>query len=78
MSTVIRVFDELSEFDTLASEGRERWVSQGHNGASVLGNLEELHYMKEPGTSVLGKVDANLQAWEEAYVGRNKRFEEGV
>ncbi|KAF3763102.1 hypothetical protein M406DRAFT_18307, partial [Cryphonectria parasitica EP155] len=47
MSTLLRGFDELAEFDRLATEGRAKWVSQGQSGASVEGNLEELYYREE-------------------------------
>lgn len=76
MSTMLRGFDELADFDTLAKEGREKWVSQGPNGAAVEGSLQQLHYREESEPEVSGDTsDSSIaEAWVNAYLERNKRF----
>lgn len=75
MSTMLRAFDELAEFDRLAREGRAQWVSQGHNGAAVEGNLQDLLYREEPHTDIDSHADPEIgEAWNRAYLERNKKF----
>lgn len=76
MSTMLRAFDELAEFDKLAKQGRAKWVSQGHSGAAVEGSLEQLHYREEakPEASSDMNDSAIAEAWSKAYVERNKKF----
>lgn len=76
MSTMLRAFDELAEFDKLAVEGRAKWVSEGRNGAAVEGNLQNLYYREEPKPPATGysRNEDIAKAWENAYVERNKKF----
>lgn len=80
MSTMLRAFDELGRFDELARVGRAAWVAEGPSGAAVEASLEELYYREEArpegGASAMDpmKEAAIAEAWERAYVERNKKF----
>lgn len=75
MSTMLRAFDELAQFDRLAKEGRANWVTQGPNGAAVEGNLQNLYYREEPKMDIDANWDPEIGvAWEKAYLQRNKEF----
>lgn len=84
MSTMLRAFDELAEFDALAGPGgRAAWVRHGPSGAAVEGNGGELIYRdpeRKEGKGVHGEEVAKIgEAWARIYGERNKRFaEEGV
>ncbi|KAG8170031.1 hypothetical protein KVR01_000776 [Diaporthe batatas] len=70
MSTMIRAFDELCEFDKLAAEGKEAWVASGPNGAVVEANLQNVTYREEPPRESdpivdNGMVDALTTKYEE-------------
>lgn len=76
MSTMLRAFDELAEFDKLAKVGRAKWVSEGHSGAAVEGTLDQLHYREEAKPEAASDTNDNTiaEAWAKAYVERNKKF----
>lgn len=74
MSTVIRAFDELAEFDGVGD--REQWVKTGHTGQTVEASLGNLYYQQErvrPDRNDEDNEGAG-EAWEKAYVERNKGF----
>ncbi|KAK5166815.1 uncharacterized protein LTR77_007544 [Saxophila tyrrhenica] len=75
MSTILRAFDELAEFEKVKNED---WVEKGHSGETVEGNLGELIYHK-PAQRHEASSYANeegLRAWDRAYIERNKKFVE--
>lgn len=77
MTTILRAFDELGQFDRLAKEGRESWVAQGPSGAAVEGNLHDLFYREEPKTDIDSKWSPEIgEAWRKVYENRNKKFAE--
>jgi 15-hydroxyprostaglandin dehydrogenase (NAD) len=75
MATMMRAFDDLGRFDSLASDGKEKWVSSGPNGAVVEANLQDLIYREEPEMKSDSSTDPKIaEAWRMAYEDRNKRF----
>ena len=75
MATMMRAFDEFVEFDRLATDGREKWVSSGPNGAVVEANLQDLICREEPKMDGDSNVDPGIaEAWRTVYEERNKRF----
>lgn len=75
MATMMRAFDELGEFDRLAGENKEKWVSSGPSGAVVEVNLQDLIYREEQEMEGDSSVDPKIaEAWRVAYEERNKRF----
>ncbi|KAK3050563.1 hypothetical protein LTR09_008203 [Extremus antarcticus] len=75
MSTILRVFDELAEFDSI---GNDDWVEKGKSGETVEGNLDRLIYHQpppRPDTSSYSDEEG-LKAWDRAYIERNKKFVE--
>lgn len=75
MSTLIRAYDEVVDFDGLAKEGRAKWVAKGHNGAAVLVDRGNLVYKKEDENTLgFGHDPAIWKAWIDAYVGRNIKY----
>ena len=47
MSTMMRAFDELGDFDGLITNGREKWTGSGHVGQCVEASLGNLYYRQE-------------------------------
>lgn len=77
MSTMIRAFDELGQFDRLAKEGREKWVKEGPNGAAVEGDREKLTYREELHIEMDSEIAPEIgAAWARIYTERNKKFAE--
>lgn len=75
MATMMRAFDELGEFDGLARDGKEKWVSSGPSGAVVEVNLQDLIFREEPEMEGDSSVDPGIaEAWRSVYEERNKRF----
>lgn len=75
MATMMRAFDELGEFDRLATDGKEKWVNSGPSGAVVEVNLQDLIYREEPKMEGDSSVDPGIaEAWRTVYEERNKRF----
>lgn len=74
MSTIIRCFSELSNFEDVEKEG---WVDNGRNGEIVEGNMSELIWHEEPEipkTNDYQGGEEGKKAWAEAYTQRNKNF----
>lgn len=75
MATMMRAFDELGEFDRLATDGKEKWLNLSPTGAVVEVNLQDLIYREEPKMEGDSSVDPGIaEAWRSVYEERNKRF----
>jgi len=75
MSTIIRAFEELAQFDGVVD--REKWVAEGWNGQIVEASLKNLYYREEIGKSDQGQVNMTVDAadaWAKAYTERNRNF----
>lgn len=71
MSTIIRCFDELAQFERVGEQG---WVEEGRNGETVEGNLKKLIWHQPPANESEYTDDKGLEAWTRAYMERNKNF----
>ncbi|TKA83031.1 hypothetical protein B0A55_00830 [Friedmanniomyces simplex] len=73
MSTMMRCFSALADFDDV---GKEDWVEKGKSGETVEGNLDELTWHQPPGrpdeASYINEEGQN--AWAKIYFERNKNF----
>lgn len=77
MSTMLRAFDELADFDGLSSRGgRAEWVKRGPTGAAVEGSLGEIVYREPEKRKEVHSEDRPeiAQAWVRIYGERNRRF----
>ncbi|TKX18326.1 short-chain dehydrogenase-like protein 22 [Elsinoe australis] len=75
MSTMMRAFDELCEFERVG-EG-ERWTGGGKNGAVVEVSLGNLYWREELEGADIGMDDPNdksTEAWGKIYRERNTKF----
>ncbi|KAK4901654.1 hypothetical protein LTR27_001426 [Elasticomyces elasticus] len=75
MSTMMRCFTELADFDNVADQD---WVQKGKSGETVEGSLDQLMYHKPPGPAEEASYvnDKGLEAWAKIYFDRNKKFAE--
>ncbi|KAK0347301.1 hypothetical protein LTR91_010329 [Friedmanniomyces endolithicus] len=73
MSTMMRCFSELADFDRVGDAG---WVERGKSGETVEGNLEELTWHQAPGKPEGASYinDEGQAAWAKIYFERNKKF----
>lgn len=75
MSTMLRCFDELAEFDKVGDEG---WVDSGKCGETVEGNLDKLIWHRPPPRpeSASYQDEEGVKSWDRAYRQRNVDFVE--
>ncbi|KAK3659691.1 hypothetical protein LTR56_001054 [Elasticomyces elasticus] len=75
MSTMMRCFSELADFDNVTDQD---WVQKGKSGETVEGSLDQLMYHKPPGPAEEASYvnDKGLEAWAKIYFDRNKKFAE--
>lgn len=70
MSTIIRAFDELADFESVGERGE--WVKGGHNGQIVeASNREEVDKMDQ---GQVHMTEGAADAWAKAYTERNRNF----
>lgn len=73
MSTMLRCFDELADFDKV---GDEDWVEKGMSGETVEGNLDKLIWHKAPPRPDTASYhnEEGVKSWDRAYRQRNIDF----
>jgi 15-hydroxyprostaglandin dehydrogenase (NAD) len=73
MSTIMRVFSELADIDSV---GKDDWVEQGKNGETVEGNMDKLIYHRPPPRPEISSYsnEEGMKAWNQAYIDRNRNF----
>lgn len=77
MSTILRAYDELNDFDGLAREGRAAWVGKGKCGESIECEGEETiprYAVLDPSEGVVEADPEFFSAWMKHYKERNIRF----
>ncbi|KAG8631643.1 hypothetical protein KVT40_000783 [Elsinoe batatas] len=74
MSTMLRAFDELGQFDQVDAQG---WEKAGRNGEIVEVSLGNLYWREQLEIADKGPEDPNdksMAAWGTVYTDRNRKF----